>query len=47
MTFTENSGLVKIWVRLVTNGTYTRDQVPDLYNLQEVVYGILDDSADT
>ena len=26
MTFTKDSGLVKVWVRLVQNGTYTREQ---------------------
>ena len=43
MTFTKDSGLVKTWVNLVQNGTYTRDQVPNLFNLREVVYGILDE----
>jgi len=42
MTFTKDSQLVKIWVSLVKNGTYTRDQVPKLYNLQEVVFQVLD-----
>jgi hypothetical protein len=35
--FNENSGLVKVWVSLVLNGTYTLDQVPNLSNLKEVV----------
>ncbi|MEK4167320.1 hypothetical protein NST18_12780 [Anoxybacillus sp. FSL W8-0104] len=35
--FNENSGLVKVWVSLVLNGTYTLDQVPKLSNLKEVV----------
>lgn len=35
--FNENSGLVKVWVSLVLNGTYTLDQVPELSNLKEVV----------
>jgi hypothetical protein len=43
MTFTKDSGLVKVWVRLVQNGTYTREQVPVLYNLREVVYEVLDE----
>lgn len=43
MTFTKDSGLVKVWVRLVQNGTYTREQVPALYNLREVVYEVLDE----
>ena len=41
MVFTEESALVKIWVSLVLAGTYTREQVPNLFNLQEVVWGIL------
>lgn len=40
--FNQNSGLVKIWVRNVENGTVTREQVPKLSNLQEVVYAVLD-----
>jgi hypothetical protein len=43
MTFTKDSGLVKVWVRLVQNGTYTREKVPVLYNLREVVYEVLDE----
>ena len=39
--FNENSGLVKIWVRNVQSGSYTREQVPNLSNLREVVWGIL------
>lgn len=42
--FNQNSGLVKIWVRNVDNGTVTREQVPKLSNLQEVVYAVLDTS---
>lgn len=37
MTFTKDSGLVKIWVSLVLGDTYTLEQVPDLYNLKSVV----------
>lgn len=40
--FNQNSGLVKIWVRNVENGTVKREQVPKLSNLQEVVYAVLD-----
>lgn len=40
--FNQNSGLVKIWVRNVENDTVTREQVPKLSNLQEVVYAVLD-----
>ena len=42
MNFTENSGLVKTWVNLVKGGTYTREQIPNLFNLREVVTGVLD-----
>ena len=40
--FNENSQLVKTWVRLVKAGAYTREQVPDLSNLKEVVGIVLD-----
>ena len=40
--FDENSQLVKTWVRLVKAGAYTREQVPNLSNLQEVVGIVLD-----
>ena len=41
--FNENSVIVKTWVSLVIAGTYGRDQVPNLSNLQDVVYQILDE----
>lgn len=44
--FNQNSGLVKIWVRNADNGTVTREQVPKLSNLQEVVYSVLDVSKE-
>lgn len=40
--FNENSGIVKIWVRNIQNGNVDREDVPNLYNLREVVYAILD-----
>lgn len=40
--FNKESQLVKSWVRLVNSGTYSRDKVPKLSNLQEVVWSILD-----
>ena len=46
MKFTENSALVKVWVRLVTDGEYTREEVPNLANLREVVWAVLDKSED-
>ena len=45
MVFTKDSGLVKIWVSLVLLGTYTREQVPNIYNLRTVVYEVLDSLA--
>lgn len=39
--FTKNSGLVKIWVTMILNGTYTYDQVPNLSNLRTVVLEVL------
>lgn len=36
--FNENSGLVKIWLRLIQNGERTFDEVPNIDNLREVVY---------
>lgn len=43
MFFTKDSGLVKVWVSLVLNGTYTLDQVPALYNLKEVVTEVVNE----
>lgn len=42
--FKKDSQLVKTWVRLINDGTYTRDQVPRLSNLQEVVWSVLDET---
>lgn len=41
MTFTRNSQLVKIWVSLVLSGVYTKEQVPRLFNLRDVVLEVL------
>ncbi|GIO32002.1 hypothetical protein J2TS6_31430 [Paenibacillus albilobatus] len=41
MQFTRESGLVKVWVSLVMTGTYRIDQVPELYNLKEVVSEVI------
>lgn len=41
MKFNENSGLVKTWIRLVESEQYSKDQVPNIGNLREVVYKIL------
>ena len=40
--FDEDSQLVKTWVRLVGDGVYTREQIPSLSNLRDVVGKILD-----
>ena len=40
--FTENSALVQMWARNVEEGKYTREQVPKISNLQEMVYLVLD-----
>jgi len=45
MTFTRNSGLVKVWVSLVLAGTYTLDQVPQLFNLKDVVTEVVGGTA--
>jgi hypothetical protein len=37
MTYTKDSGLVKVWVGLVMTGVYKVDQVPSLFNLKVVV----------
>ena len=42
--FNKNSVLVKTWVKLIKKGTYTREDVPALSNLQEVVYEVLGDT---
>lgn len=43
--FDESSALVQTWVRLVKAGAYTREQVPKLSNLQEVVNKVLDNNV--
>ncbi|WP_281420481.1 hypothetical protein [Tissierella simiarum] len=37
MTFTENSYLVKFYIRKINEGTISKDDVPSLYNLKEEV----------
>lgn len=44
--FNKNSGLVYVWVSLIMAGTYTREQVPALSNLKEVVFEVLDSLAE-
>jgi hypothetical protein len=40
--FNENSSVVNIYVRNINEGKITKEQVPDLFNLKEVIYNILD-----
>ena len=40
--FDAESQIVKTWVRLVKEGAYTKDQVPKLLNLRDVVNQILE-----
>lgn len=37
MVFTKNSVLVKTWVSLVLSGAFTKEEVPKLFNLRDVV----------
>lgn len=41
MTFTQDNYLVKFYVRKVNEGV-PRENIPALFNLQEIVYSILD-----
>lgn len=40
--FTTESALVQLWARYVREGKYTREQVPNISNLREMVYAVLD-----
>ena len=40
--FSTDSALVRIWARNVENGNYSREQVPKLSNLREMVFELLD-----
>lgn len=42
MVFTKDSALVKVWVNLVSTGAYSREQVPNLFNLRSVVLNVID-----
>ena len=42
MLFTKNSALVKTWLSLVLSGAYTKEQVPKLFNLRDVVSEVVD-----
>lgn len=43
--FNSNSALVKLWVKNIQQGDYSREQVPNLSNLCEVVYQVLDSTV--
>lgn len=45
MTFTKDSGLVKVWVSLVLAGTYTLEQVPQLFNLKTLVTEVVNETV--
>ena len=40
--FNENSVIVKTWVSLVKNGTCKKENVPNISNLQEIVFKVLE-----
>lgn len=42
MVFTKDSFSVQFWVKRVKEGNATREDVPNLFNLIEVVLGVLD-----
>lgn len=42
MIFTKDSGLVRVWVNLIKNGYRKLEEVPNLYNLKEVVAEIIE-----
>lgn len=47
MVFNEESGLVKTWVRLVEGKQYSKEQVPNIGNLREIVYKVLEEGGET
>ncbi|WP_195444685.1 hypothetical protein [Peptoniphilus harei] len=42
MVFTKDSGLVRVWINLIKNGYRKLEEVPNLYNLKEVVKEIIE-----
>lgn len=44
-TFTKKSALVKIWVGNVQQRLYTEDEIPEIYNLKDVVLEVLAEST--
>ena len=47
MVFTQESQLVKNYVLLINNNLMTFDEVPNLFNLREVVQNVLDNQNDS
>lgn len=39
--FDKNSGLVKIWIRLIKQGQRTFDEIPKISNLKEVILSLI------
>ena len=46
MFFNENSALVQLYVKKIREGTMQKEDVPNLFNLREVVFEILDEQQD-
>ncbi|MDU3009542.1 MAG: CD1375 family protein [Peptoniphilus harei] len=42
MKFTKDSGLVRVWVNLIKNGYRKLEEVPNIFNLKEVVREIIE-----
>lgn len=42
MFFNENSALVQLYVKKIREGTMQKEDVPNLFNLQDIVYSIID-----
>ena len=43
MVFTRDSFSVRFWIKRINEGSATREEVPSLFNLKEVVFEILDE----
>lgn len=42
MFFNENSALVQLYVKKIREGAMQKEDVPNLFNLRDVVYSIVD-----
>jgi hypothetical protein len=42
MVFTRDSFSVQFWLKRIREGNATREDVPSLFNLRDVVYSIID-----